>query len=420
MEYFCMSKNLDLEELKKEYIGKIFTFLTVTDVIREDGIIKFVCNCKCGKLYSSYYKKILSCHTKSCGCYHQSKEKSEKYKQWCKDHPEEVAKRSNKYKQWCDNNKNKLKECGRKHSQFYKDNPEVGKLAGEKYSRWCKEHPNEVKEKTEARSKTLKENPDIQQDINSKLSKYYENNPDKMKRILDSSINSRREIRISSDYSELIKVLHHDYIDSLMKGEIQSDSVIRTRCPMCGKYAEHTFNNVFRLHIANFRNGLPPLCAQCKNTYTSSKTEQEIANYISTFYTGELIRNSREIISPLELDLYYPEKRIAVEFNGDYWHSEKFKDKYYHYNKFISCKEKDITLVSIFEQYWNDNRDKIKEYLLYLFNDKENNLSFNEDFTLMNNNYPLPKFDLNKELIDSYYISNDEVVFTCGYSRISK
>ena len=38
----------------------------------------------------------------------------------------------------------------------------------------------------------------------------------------------------------------------------------------------------------------------------------------------------------------------------------------------------------------------------------------------MNNNYPLPKFDLNKELIDSYYISNDEVVFTCGYSRISK
>lgn len=46
-----MSKKLDLEELKKEYIGKIFTFLTVTDVIREDGIIKFVCNCKCGKLY---------------------------------------------------------------------------------------------------------------------------------------------------------------------------------------------------------------------------------------------------------------------------------------------------------------------------------------------------------------------------------
>ena len=420
MEYFCMSKKLDLEELKKEYIGKTFTFLTVTDVIREDDIVKFVCNCKCGKLQVAYYKRILSGHTKSCGCYHHSKEKANLYVKWCKDHPEEVHKKSEKYRQWCDNNKNKLKERGRKHSQFYKDNHEVGKMAGEKYSRWCKEHPNEVKEKTATRSKTLKENPDIQQAINSKLSKYYENNPDKMKRILDSSINSRREIRISSDYNELIKVLHPDYIDSLMKGEIQSDSVIRTRCPMCGKYAEHTFNNVFRLHIANFRNGLPPLCAQCKNTYTSSKEEQEIANYISTFYTGELIRNSREIISPLELDLYYTEKRIAIEFNGDYWHSEKFKDKYYHYNKFIICKEKDITLVSIFEQEWNDNRDKIKEYLLYLFNDKENNLSFNEDFTLMNNNYPLPKFDLNKELIDSYYIYNDEVVFTCGYSRISK
>lgn len=413
-----MSKRLDLQDLKKEYIGKTFTFLTITNVIRDDDVIKFVCNCKCGKLHTAYYKKILSGHTKSCGCYHHSKEKASLYIKWCKDHPEEVHKKSEKYKQWCDNNKDKLKERGRKHSQFYKDNPEVGKLAGEKYSRWCKEHQNEVKEKTNARSSTLKENPDIQLSINHKLSEYYKNNTDKMKSIIESSINNRREIRISSDYSELIKVLHHDYIESLMKGEIQSDSTIRTKCPICGEYAEHTFNNVFRLHIANFRNGSPPLCARCKNKYTSSQAEQEIAEYISTFYSGELIRNSREIIYPLELDLYYPGKKIAVEFNGDYWHSEKFKDKYYHYNKFIKCKEKDITLVSIFEQYWNNKKDKIKEYLIDLFNDKENNLSFNEDFTIMNNNYPPPRFDSNKELIDDSYKSNDLVVFTCGYSKI--
>ena len=418
MEYFYMSKKLDLEDLKKEYVGITFNWLTVLDVTRESGRINFICRCRCDKIHTTYYKKILFGYTKSCGCYHHSKEKSSLYSKWCKEHPEEVANKSQKYKQWCSENKDKIKERGNRHSQFYKDHPEVGKSAGEKYSKWCKENPDKVREKTDARSKTLKENPDIQLCINHKLSKYYENNPYRLKNILESSANSRKEIRLSSNYSELIKVLHPDYIDYLMKGEIQSNSKIKTKCPICGEYAEHIFNNVFRLHKANFRNGSPPLCIQCKNNCNSSKAEQEIADYISTFYNGECIRNSRTIISPLELDLYYPEKKIAIEFNGDYWHSELFKDKDYHYNKFKLCKENNITLVSIFESEWNSRRDEIFNYLKDLFSGVENKLSYNEDSSLMNNNYPLPRFKLNMYVLENYYTLSDTKVFTCGYSKI--
>jgi hypothetical protein len=170
-----------------------------------------------------------------------------------------------------------------------------------------------------------------------------------------------------------------------MNGEIKADSKIKTKCPICNEYVEHIFNNVFRLHKANFRNGSPPLCIQCKNNCNSSRAEQEIADYISTFYNSECIRNSIDIISPLELDLYYPEKKTAIEFNGDYWHSDEFKSNDYHYNKFKECKDNNILLVSIFESEWSSRKELVKSYLKDLFNNIENQLSF--DDRLMNNNY---------------------------------
>lgn len=106
------------------------------------------------------------------------------------------------------------------------------------------------------------------------------------------------------------------------------------------------------------------LCSQCHSSLTASKQEQEIAEFISTFYNGECVRNSREVISPLELDIYYPEKKIAVEFNGDYWHSDEHKCDNYHYNKFIICKQHGITLVSIFEKYWKSDKCAIKTTLV--------------------------------------------------------
>ena len=59
-----MAKRLSIEDLKKEYVGKTFTFLTVLDVVRKDSSIKFICSCKCGKLHTAYY------NTKSCGYSH--------------------------------------------------------------------------------------------------------------------------------------------------------------------------------------------------------------------------------------------------------------------------------------------------------------------------------------------------------------
>ena len=95
--------------------------------------------------------------------------------------------------------------------------------------------------------------------------------------------------------------------------------------------------------------------------------QNEVCNYIKSIYQGNIIENTRKIISPLELDIYIPDKHIAVEFNGNYWHSELNKEERYHQRKTISCAKQGIHLIHIFEYEWHDpiTRDKIKKLLQY-------------------------------------------------------
>lgn len=149
----------------------------------------------------------------------------------------------------------------------------------------------------------------------------------------------------------------------------------------------------------------------------SSAPEQEVFNYISTIYDGRCIRNSREIISPQELDLYYPDRKIAIEFNGNFWHNVEHRGKSYHINKYLKCRAANILLVSIFENDWISNTDKVKSYLYDLFNNKCNELSFiNGNF--MNNNYPAPGIITEDAIVQHYYVYNSSRVYTCGYSKI--
>lgn len=83
-----------------------------------------------------------------------------------------------------------------------------------------------------------------------------------------------------------------------------------------------------------------------------------------------VISHEKTVIEPYELDLYIPEKRIAIEFNGSYWHSTEFKDKEYHQLKTLMCIDKDIRLVHIFEYEWYNYREKIESFIKRLFIEK--------------------------------------------------
>jgi very-short-patch-repair endonuclease len=54
--------------------------------------------------------------------------------------------------------------------------------------------------------------------------------------------------------------------------------------------------------------------------------------------------NDRKAIAPKELDIFFEDKKIAVEINGIYFHNDVVKDKNYHVEKTVLCERAGIRL----------------------------------------------------------------------------
>ena len=96
-------------------------------------------------------------------------------------------------------------------------------------------------------------------------------------------------------------------------------------------------------------------------SYPKQQRQKELSENIASFYNGKIECNNRKVINPLELDIYLPEEKIGVEFNGMYWHSEAILTpeiaKYKHYNKTKLCKDLGIRLFHVFESRWLERKD---------------------------------------------------------------
>lgn len=103
----------------------------------------------------------------------------------------------------------------------------------------------------------------------------------------------------------------------------------------------------------------------------TSNEEEEIAREVESFSKCKVSRHIRDLIPPYELDIYIPDKRIAIEFNGSFWHSVECKGRDYHRNKTEMCEEKGIRLIHIFEHEWVEAPERISAYLYTLISGKE-------------------------------------------------
>lgn len=87
---------------------------------------------------------------------------------------------------------------------------------------------------------------------------------------------------------------------------------------------------------------------------TISTQEQDIKEIFSEL---NLVKN-RDVLDGREIDLYSKEHKIGIEFNGNYWHCDIFRDKNYHKDKSLLAENKGIFLFHIFEYEWNNQKTK--------------------------------------------------------------
>lgn len=105
-------------------------------------------------------------------------------------------------------------------------------------------------------------------------------------------------------------------------------------------------------------------CPKC--SHMKSSGEDELARFLSRFTA--VIRRTRTIIPPKELDIYLPEQGLAIEYCGEYWHShwdaedEKAR-KHQHMEKYQACAEKGIRLITLFETEYLQRPQVIRRLL---------------------------------------------------------
>ena len=125
-------------------------------------------------------------------------------------------------------------------------------------------------------------------------------------------------------------------------------------------------------------------CPRCTNKF--SKPHQKVVNYLLNLgYIENIdfeIDNRKEIRNPitnrpLELDIYFPAKRIAIEIDGVYYHPEDYSDiaKHSSVRKRVAlektymrsmmkpslCEERSIKLLTFTDTEINEEWDRVIE-----------------------------------------------------------
>lgn len=100
-----------------------------------------------------------------------------------------------------------------------------------------------------------------------------------------------------------------------------------------------------------------------------SLIELEVKKYIEE-YGVECIDGDWNILGNKEIDIYIPDKKLAIEINGLYWHSyhpSSGKDenifKHKHITKYNECKNNNIELLQFTDWQWVNKKEIVKSII---------------------------------------------------------
>lgn len=154
-----------------------------------------------------------------------------------------------------------------------------------------------------------------------------------------------------------------------------------------------------------------------------SREEKDLVSFLQSLGFS-VLENTKIPGTRLELDAYIPEKRIAFEFDGVYWHSSLFKPRNYHLEKTKLCEKNGIRLVHIFEDLWLNKRNiyesiiksilGIYDYKVYARKCIIKEITNDECFTFLDNNHLQGGINSTKRLGLFY---NDELLQIVCFGR---
>lgn len=161
------------------------------------------------------------------------------------------------------------------------------------------------------------------------------------------------------------KQVSHKYLEGQKVGKwtfISPVDSLRWECECeCGNRQIVYYSNILR--------GLSKSCGCDDISHSGSADENEIRDYVISLDSNlKLECHNRQLLEGKEVDIYIPELKLGIEYNGSLYHATinglyADKDKYYHRNKFILAKEKGVKLLTIFDVDWQSKKEKLKQLI---------------------------------------------------------
>ena len=139
------------------------------------------------------------------------------------------------------------------------------------------------------------------------------------------------------------------------------DDIIIT-CPKHGDYKCKPY-----IHMAG--GGFCPKCTQFVSSY-----ELEICDFLKSIGIENIKTSVRSMAGLKEIDILCEDKKIAIEFNGLYWHSDLFKKRKYHKEKTEMMNTLGYRLIHIFEDDWLDKRAICESIIRNAFSKNKNRI----------------------------------------------
>lgn len=229
-------------------------------------------------------------------------------------------------------------------------------------------------------------------------------------------IKNVRRFRVIRKLANFLKINDLKLVTPIKKYKTVRSNIV-LECSCGGKIE----NNLFNLQN-NFKR--PGRTCLCKYIRGVSRGELEIREYINSL--GFETTNNK-YINGVNLDILIG--NLAIEYNGEYWHSDKFKNKNSHLHKTITCGANNIHLIHIFQHEWDQKQEICKSMINNKLKINQNKIfarkciikevNTREAIDFCNNNH-LQGYANSSIKIGLYYEDNLVSLMTFGKPRFNK
>lgn len=103
------------------------------------------------------------------------------------------------------------------------------------------------------------------------------------------------------------------------------------------------------------------------------KAELEIKEYVNTVYGG-FDSSDSTLLYGREVDMVNHEIKLGIEYNGMYFHSDKFRDRQYHLSKMKEMETIGYRLIYIWEDWWVRRQEIVKSMLSAILGKTQNKI----------------------------------------------